>query len=136
VLQQRLTASQERDLVIAAESGDSDACRKLVEAFLPAIGDIARGFKNSRVERWSSSRRASPACSSLRGATTPRWYTLLGLRLVLVRKAMQELVAELTRPMALSDRAVGSSRRSAEPQRTPSDARRRIHATSSACEPA
>ena len=37
--------------MIAAESGDSDACRKLVEAFLPAIGDLARSFKNSRVKR-------------------------------------------------------------------------------------
>ena len=37
--------------MIAAECGDSDACRKLVEAFLPAIGDLARSFKNSRVER-------------------------------------------------------------------------------------
>jgi RNA polymerase primary sigma factor len=42
---------QESDLVIAAESGDSDACRKLVEASLPAIGDLARSFKNSRLER-------------------------------------------------------------------------------------
>ena len=44
-------ASQERDLVIAAECGDSDACRKLVEAFLPAIASLARGFQSSRVER-------------------------------------------------------------------------------------
>jgi RNA polymerase primary sigma factor len=107
VLQQRLTASQERDLVIAAESGDSDACRKLVEAFLPAIGDIARGFKNSRVERLELLQEgvAGLLVASRRYDTTlgtPFWaYASFW-----VRKAMQELVAELTRPMALSDRAV------------------------------
>jgi hypothetical protein len=51
VVQERLTALQELDLVVAVERGDSDSCRKLVEAFLPAIGDLARSFQNSRVER-------------------------------------------------------------------------------------
>ena len=107
MVQQQLTALQERDLVIAAERGDSDACRKLVEAFLPAIGDIARGFKNSRVERLELLQEgvAGLLVASRRYDTTlgtPFWaYASFW-----VRKAMQELVAELTRPMALSDRAV------------------------------
>jgi RNA polymerase sigma factor (sigma-70 family) len=107
VVQQRLTALQERDLVIAAESGDSDACRKLVEAFLPAIGDLARRFKNSRVERSELLQEgvAGLLLASRRYDTTldtPFWaYASFW-----VRKAMQELVAELTRPVALSDRAV------------------------------
>jgi RNA polymerase primary sigma factor len=107
VVQQRLTALQERDLVIAAESGDPDACRKLVEAFLPAIGDLARSFKNSRVERVEllqegvagllvAARRYDTALD------TPFW----GYAVFWVRKAMQELVADLARPVALSDRAV------------------------------
>jgi RNA polymerase primary sigma factor len=107
VIQQRLTALQERDLVIGAESGDSDACRKLVEAFLPAIGDLARSFKNSRVERLEllqegvagllvAARRYDTALNTPFWAYASFW----------VRKAMQELVAELTRPVALSDRAV------------------------------
>jgi RNA polymerase primary sigma factor len=107
VVQERLTALQERDLVIAAERGDSDACRKLVEAFLPAIGDLARSFKNSRVERLELLQEgvAGLLVAARRYDTTlntPFWaYAAFW-----VRKAMQELVAELTRPVALSDRAV------------------------------
>ena len=93
--------------MIAAERGDSDACRKLVEAFLPAIGDLARSFKNSRVERLELLQEgvAGLLVAARRYDTTlntPFWaYASFW-----VRKAMQELVAELTRPMALSDRAV------------------------------
>jgi RNA polymerase primary sigma factor len=98
---------QERDLVIAAQRGDSDACRKLVEAFLPAIGDLARSFRNSRVERLELLQEgvAGLLFAARRYDTTletPFWaYASFW-----VRKAMQELVAELTRPVALSDRAV------------------------------
>jgi RNA polymerase primary sigma factor len=107
LVQQRLTALQERDLVIAAESGDSEACRKLVEAFLPAIGDLARSFKNSRVERLELLQEgvAGLLLAARRYDTTlntPFWaYASFW-----VRKAMQELVADLARPVALSDRAV------------------------------
>jgi RNA polymerase primary sigma factor len=107
VVQQRLTALQERNLVIAAERGDSDACRKLVEAFLPAIADLARSFKNSRVERLELLQEgvAGLLVAARRYDTTlntPFWaYASFW-----VRKAMQEFVAELTRPVALSDRAV------------------------------
>ena len=104
---QRLTVLQERDLVVAAECGDSDACRKLVEAFLPAIGDLARGFHGSRVEHLEllqegvagllvAARRYDPTLGTPFWAYASFW----------VRKAMQELVAELARPVALSDRAV------------------------------
>jgi RNA polymerase primary sigma factor len=107
VVQQRLTALQERDLVIAAERGDTEASLKLVEAFLPAIGDVARSFKNSRVERLELLQEgvAGLLLAARRYDTTlntPFWaYASFW-----VRKAMQELVAELTRPVALSDRAV------------------------------
>lgn len=93
--------------MIAAGCGDSDACRKLVEAFLPAIGDLARSFKNSRVERLELLQEgvAGLLVAARRYDTTlntPFWaYAAFW-----VRKAMQELVAELTRPVALSDRAV------------------------------
>ena len=93
--------------MIGAESGDSDACRKLVEAFLPAISDVARSFKNSRVERLELLQEgvAGLLVAARRYDTTlktPFWaYASFW-----VRKAMQELVADLTRPLALSDRAV------------------------------
>jgi len=92
--------------VIAAECGDSTACRGLVEAFLPAIANVARGFQGSRVERRELLQEgvagllfAARRYDSRLG--TPFWaYASFW-----VRKAMQELVGELTRPVALSDRA-------------------------------
>jgi RNA polymerase primary sigma factor len=104
--QQRLTAQQERDLVIAAEYGDAAACRQLVDAFLPTIANVARGFQGSRVERRELLQEgvAGLLFAARRydsGLDTPFWaYASFW-----VRKAMQELVAELTRPVALSDRA-------------------------------
>jgi RNA polymerase sigma factor (sigma-70 family) len=107
VVQQRLTALQERDLVIAVERGDCDACRTLVEAFLPAIGNLARGFQHSKVERLELLQEgvAGLLVAARRYDTTlstPFWaYAAFW-----VRKAMQDLVGELTRPVVLSDRAV------------------------------
>jgi RNA polymerase primary sigma factor len=104
--QQRLTSREERDLVIAAECGDAAACQMLVEAFLPAIASLARGFQRSRVERRELLQEgvAGLLFAARRydsGMDTPFWaYASFW-----VRKAMQELVAELTRPVALSDRA-------------------------------
>ncbi len=92
--------------MIAAECGDAAACRALVEAFLPAIAGLARGFKGSRVERRELLQEgvAGLLFAARRydaGLDTPFWaYASFW-----VRKAMQELVAELTRPVALSDRA-------------------------------
>ena len=94
--------------MIAAESGDADASWKLVEAFLPAIAGLAGGFRGGiGVERQElvqegvagllfAARRYDPGLNAPFWAYASFW----------VRKAMQELVAELTRPVALSDRAV------------------------------
>jgi RNA polymerase sigma factor (sigma-70 family) len=103
----RLSAQQERDLVIATGAGDLDACRRLVEAFLPAITALARRYPSGiGVQRQEllqegvagllfATQRFDP------GRNTPFWaYASFW-----VRKGMQELVAELTRPVALSDRA-------------------------------
>jgi RNA polymerase primary sigma factor len=104
--QQRLTSGEERDLVIAAEGGDAAACRRLIDAFLPAIASLARGFQASRVERSELLQEgvAGLLLAARRYDTrldTPFWaYASFW-----VRKAMQELVAELARPVALSDRA-------------------------------
>jgi RNA polymerase primary sigma factor len=104
----RLTAVEERDLVVATEAGDPRACRQLVDAFLPQIAGIAGGFRHSPdVDRRElvqegvaglllAARRFDPSLG------TPFW----GYASFWVRKAMQELVAELARPFALSDRAV------------------------------
>ncbi|MGO9960690.1 MAG: sigma-70 family RNA polymerase sigma factor [Solirubrobacteraceae bacterium] len=92
--------------MIAAECGDAAAAHTLTEAFLPAIASLARGFQGSRVERREllqegvagllfAARRYDSELDTPFWAYASFW----------VRKAMQELVAELTRPVALSDRA-------------------------------
>jgi len=95
-------------LVVATESGDRVACRELVETFLPAIGGIAHRFEvGGQVQRTELMQEgvaglliaAKRYDARLR---TPFWsYASFW-----VRKAMQELVAEVTRPAALSDHAV------------------------------
>jgi RNA polymerase primary sigma factor len=102
-----LTAKEERDLVVAAQGGGADARRELVEAFLPSIGGVARRFPTGAgVERREliqegvagllfASKRYDSAQAIPFWAYASFW----------VRKAMQELIAELSRPVALSDRA-------------------------------
>jgi RNA polymerase primary sigma factor len=103
----RPSAERERELVVAAERGDSAACRELVAAFLPAIAHVARRFESVEVQRAElvqegvagllfAARRYDPRLRTPFWAYASFW----------VRKAMQELVAELTRPAALSDHAV------------------------------
>jgi len=103
-----LTPSQEQALVVAAEGGDADASRRLVEVFMPGIAGLALGFPSAAgIERRElhqqgvvgllfAARRYDPRLDTPFWAYASFW----------VRKAMQELVAELTRPVALSDRAV------------------------------
>jgi RNA polymerase primary sigma factor len=103
-----LSAEQERQLVVATEGGDEAACRRLVDAFLPAIAAVARRFDvDGRVDRTElmqegvagllfAARRYDPRTQTPFWAYASFW----------VRKAMQELVADLTRPVALSDHAV------------------------------
>lgn len=104
-----LTARQERDLVVAAETGDEDARRELVEAFMPAIAGLAGGFLSGRGVVEHQELVQEGVVGLLVAArrydaerNTPFWaYASFW-----VRKAMQELIAELAMPVALSDRAV------------------------------
>jgi RNA polymerase primary sigma factor len=104
-----LTPAQERDLVMAAESGDADARRRLVAAFLPAIVGVATTRFPSAVGvgvqdlvqdgvagLLVAARRYDPSRNTRFWAYASFW----------VRKSMQELAADLARPVALSDRAV------------------------------
>ncbi len=103
-----LTPSQEQALVVAADGGDSEASHRLVEVFMPRIAGLALGFPTAAgIERQElhqqgvvgllfAVRRYDPLLNTPFWAYASFW----------VRKAMQELVADLTRPVALSDRAV------------------------------
>ena len=104
----RPSPEEERELVVAAARGDSAACRELVASFLPAIAHVARRFETGGgVQRAElvqegvagllfAARRYDPRLRTPFWAYASFW----------VRKAMQELVAEVTRPAALSDHAV------------------------------
>ena len=104
----RLPPTAERQLLEAARAGDRRAREELVEAFLPLIAGVARVYRGSgtitRLELMQEGvvglLRASERFDPARGV--PFW----GYAEWWVRQAMQQLVAELTRPMVLSDRAL------------------------------
>jgi RNA polymerase primary sigma factor len=104
----RLPASTERRLVQAAKRGDHRAREELVEAFLPLIAGVARVYRGSasitRVELMQEGvvglLRALERYDPTLGV--PFW----GYATWWVRQAMQQLIAELTGPTVLSDRAL------------------------------
>ena len=117
--QARLTQRQERELVLATDAGDRDACRKLVLVFLPAIAALAGHYPTGAGVELEELLHEGVAglLSAVRrfdaGLDIPFWaYASFW-----VRKAMQELVAEVTRPVALSDRAARSLARLAAVRR-------------------
>jgi RNA polymerase primary sigma factor len=104
----RLPSGAERRLIEAAQAGDRRAREELVEAFLPLIARVARVYRGSetvtRVELMQEGvvgllralQRYEPELG------VPFW----GYASWWVRQAMQQLIAELTRPLVLSDRAL------------------------------
>lgn len=104
----RLPAEVERNLIADAQRGDPRARAQLVEAFLPAIGSVARVYRSQggveRVELMQEGvvglLRALERFDPERGL--PFWSYASWW----VRQAMQQLVAELTRPVVLSDHAL------------------------------
>jgi RNA polymerase primary sigma factor len=98
----------ERKLVLEAKEGDRLARAQLVEAFLPAISGVTRVYRGrsgiTRAELMQEGvvglLRALERFDPDRGV--PFW----GYASWWVRQAMQQLVAELTRPVVLSDHAL------------------------------
>jgi RNA polymerase sigma factor (sigma-70 family) len=96
-----------RDLVMEAKGGDLESRAALVDEMLPLIGSVARLYRGSPgVARGELMQegvvgvlraldRYDPAFGTPFWAYASWW----------VRQAMQQLVAELTRPVVLSDRA-------------------------------
>jgi len=102
-----LTMARERHLLAMTEAGDRAATEELVTAYMPAINGIANLYRSFRsLERQELQQegvvgllRAARRYDSRRG--TPFWAYASWW----VRQAMQQLVAELTSPLVLSDRA-------------------------------
>jgi RNA polymerase sigma factor (sigma-70 family) len=109
----------ERELVLAAQAGDDRARERLIAAFVPLIGSIARMYRNSpAVDRAELMQdgvvgllRALQRYDAALG--TPFWAYASWW----VRQAMQQLVSELTRPVVLSDRALRQLARMREARR-------------------
>jgi RNA polymerase sigma factor (sigma-70 family) len=104
----RLPAAVERRLIDAAQAGDRRAREELVEAFLPLIAGIARVYRGSRMITRTELMQEG-VVGLLRALErydpdlgVPFW----GYAAWWVRHAMQQLIAELTRPLVLSDRAL------------------------------
>jgi RNA polymerase sigma factor (sigma-70 family) len=102
-----LSPIHERELVLASAAGDRAAREELVAAFLPAIAGVARRYRAvpgvQRAELLQEGvvglLRAVERFDPTDG--TPFWAYASWW----VRQAMQQLVSELGRPTALSDRA-------------------------------
>jgi RNA polymerase sigma factor (sigma-70 family) len=116
----RLPQASEERLVRDAVAGDPRARAELVEAFLPLVGAVARNYRASgqitRVELMQEGvvglLRALERYDPQLG--TPFWAYAAWW----VRQAMQQLVAELTRPVVLSDHALRQLARLKEAHRT------------------
>ncbi|MEA2333383.1 MAG: polymerase primary sigma factor [Thermoleophilaceae bacterium] len=104
----RPSLDRERALLAAAQSGDGGAREELVETFMPLVAAMARRYRNAAgVDREELMQEG--VVGLLRAAQRydaewgrPFWAYASWW----VRQAMQQLVAELARPVILSDRAL------------------------------
>jgi RNA polymerase sigma factor (sigma-70 family) len=103
----RLRGLAEQRLVRAAIDGDRDARAELVEAFLPLIASVARNYRGSR--QLTRTDLVQEGVVGLLRALE-RYDPSLGVPFwgyaSWVRQAIQQLVAELSRPVVMSDRAL------------------------------
>jgi RNA polymerase sigma factor (sigma-70 family) len=103
-----LSPQRERDLLVATEGGSKAACRELVEAFLPAIGRLARQLDPTRrVDRVELVQEGVAGLLLAVKRFDPRMKTpFWAYASFWVRKAMRELLAALAGPVALTDHAL------------------------------
>jgi hypothetical protein len=95
--------------VLAARAGDPAARAELVEAFMPLIAAAARPYRNLHVQRVELlQERVVGLLRALEGFDPARGLPFWAYASWWVRQAMQSLVAELTRAVVLSDRALRS----------------------------
>ena len=98
---------RERALVRAAQAGDAAARAQLVDAFLPLVAAAARTYRTGTVQRPELLQEGVVGLlRGLEGFDADRGTSFWGYASWWVRQAMQQLVAELTRPVVLSDRAL------------------------------
>lgn len=102
-----LSQAAERRLVLAAKAGDRTARAQLVEVFMPLIAAVARTYRSGHVQRLELLQEGVVGLlRALERFDPERGVPFWGYATWWVRQAMQQLVAELTRPVVLSDRAL------------------------------
>jgi RNA polymerase primary sigma factor len=123
----RVSPGLERELVSAAQSGDARARDELIEAFLPLVANVARMYRQAPgVERNELIQEGVVGLLRALGRYDPgRGVPFWGYAGWWVRQAMQQLVAELTRPVVLSDRALRQLARIKEVHRAQTQVRGR-----------
>jgi len=115
----QIPAGRERALVLAAKRNSGDGRRPLIDAFAPSTDAVAHAYQRSAAVSLAELRqegvvgllRALERYDASQG--TPFW----GYASWWVRQAMQQLVAELGRPVVLSDRAARHLARVKDAQR-------------------
>jgi len=105
---ERCQFESEVELVLAAQRGEPEARAAVVDAFMAAIGGMARLYRGARAVSREELMQEG-VVGLLRAVDrydatleTPFWAYASWW----VRQAMQHLVSELTRPVVLSDRAI------------------------------
>ena len=102
-----LGPEEERAVVAAAQRGDAAARARLVEAFIGPIAGLARRYRLPHVERVELLQEGVVGLlRALDGFDPSRGIPFWAYATWWVRQAMQQLVAELGRPVAMSDRAL------------------------------
>lgn len=98
----------ERALVLAAQGGETGAREELVDVFMPLIGSVARLYRGVTAVHRSELMQAGVAglLTALERFDSTRCTPFWTYASWWVRQAMQQVVAELARPVVLSDRGL------------------------------
>jgi RNA polymerase sigma factor (sigma-70 family) len=98
----------ERALVLAAQGGDTGAREELVDAFMPLIGSVARLYRGVTAVHRAELMQAGVAglLTALERFEPSRCTPFWTYASWWVRQAMQQVVAELARPVVISDRGL------------------------------
>jgi RNA polymerase primary sigma factor len=108
VRSEKLHPGLEGALLVAASEGDAEARERLVASFMPLIGGIARRYRGAGgIERGELMQEGVVGLlRALERYDVSTGVPFWAYASWWVRQAMQRLVAELTRPVVLSDRAL------------------------------
>src|ERR1700754_4837424 len=101
-------ARSEQSLVQAARRDEPGARAELVKRFMPLIGSVARTYRGSTAiqRRELMQEGVAGLLTALERFDPARGTPFWGYAAWWVRQAMQQVVAELTRPVVMSERAL------------------------------